>query len=138
MSFECKNFDWFYQVRGVVCDMGIVKMGQLIDWRRCQLIINAKNDQIVPSKICVNQLIVTTVGNSTFLSELKVREGNHYFQNPVRADQVVYVFCDIPHMIKLLRLSSFSVFPLTSDQTLILFVFGELLSLDQEPLNKWF
>ena len=40
------------------------------------------------------------MGNKTFLSEVGITKGNHFFQNPSRVDAKVYVLCDPPHLIK--------------------------------------
>ena len=40
------------------------------------------------------------MGNKTFLSQVGITKGNHFFQNPARIDAKVYVLCDPPHLIK--------------------------------------
>ena len=40
------------------------------------------------------------MGNKTFLSEVGVTKGTYFFPNPVRPETKVHVFCDAPHLIK--------------------------------------
>ena len=40
------------------------------------------------------------MGNKTFLCEVGVARGVYSFQNPVRPEARVHVFCDAPHLIK--------------------------------------
>lgn len=45
------------------------------------------------------------MGNKTFLSDVGVCKGIYSFPNPVRPEARVHVFCDAPHLIKVLLLS---------------------------------
>ena len=47
--------------------------------------------------------ITLDMGNKTLLSQLKVFDGSSSFPHPTRKDKKIYVFPDVPHLIKLLR-----------------------------------
>ena len=47
--------------------------------------------------------VTLDMGNKTLLSECRVFEGSSSFPHPTRKDQKIYVFPDVPHLIKLLR-----------------------------------
>ena len=46
------------------------------------------------------------MGNKTLLSDkgFNVTGGGHYIDHPVRPGQKLYIFCDVPHLIKVFRL----------------------------------
>ena len=45
------------------------------------------------------------MGNKTLLSDkgFNVTGGGHYIDHPVRPGQKLYIFCDVPHLIKVFR-----------------------------------
>ena len=45
------------------------------------------------------------MGNKTLLSDkgFNVTGGGHYVDHPVRPGQKLYIFCDVPHLIKVFR-----------------------------------
>ena len=45
------------------------------------------------------------MGNKTLLSDkgFNITGGGHYIDHPVRPGQKLYIFCDVPHLIKVFR-----------------------------------
>ena len=45
------------------------------------------------------------MGNKTLLSDqgFDITGGGHYIDHPVRPGQKLYIFCDVPHLIKVFR-----------------------------------
>ena len=46
---------------------------------------------------------VFDMGNHTLIKQLKLKDGNYFMENPVDASRNVYMFPDVPHIIKRAR-----------------------------------